>query len=93
MDQAVAFVRFVKEQHMAQRPVAVHCEAGLGRTGTLLAIYLISEGCGAPEAIRRVRAAEPRAVETIRQIKFLEQYARGTYWQANENGDTRESLL
>ena len=31
-DQASEFVRFVREQHAAQRPVAVHCEAGLGRT-------------------------------------------------------------
>ncbi len=42
MEQASEFVRFVTEQRDAQRAVAVHCEAGLGRTGTMLATYLIS---------------------------------------------------
>jgi atypical dual specificity phosphatase len=40
MEQAEEFVRFVTEQRAAQRPVGVHCEAGLGRTGTVLATYL-----------------------------------------------------
>lgn len=75
--QATEFVRFVTEQRAAQRPVAVHCEAGLGRTGTLLAVYLISQGESAEAAIRRVREVEKVAVETPRQIQFLEQYAAG----------------
>src|SRR5436190_2441695 len=36
LEQAIAFVRFVDEQRSIQRPVAVHCEAGLGRTGTMM---------------------------------------------------------
>ncbi len=75
MDQADEYVRFVTEQREARRPVAVHCEAGLGRTGTMLAAYLISEGESAAAAIERVRVAEKVAVETSRQIQFLEQYA------------------
>ena len=74
-EQAAEFVRFVTEQRAAYRPVAVHCEAGLGRTGTMLATYLISQGESAEVAIRRVRAVEKVAVETTRQIKFLELYA------------------
>lgn len=75
MQQAEEFVRFVTEQYAAQRPVAVPCEAGLGRTGTLLATYLIAQGDSVAVAIQRVRAAERVAVETPRQIQFLEQYA------------------
>ncbi|MBI2946363.1 MAG: dual specificity protein phosphatase family protein [Verrucomicrobia bacterium] len=75
MEQAAEFVYFVTEQRTAQKPVAVHCEAGLGRTGTLLATYLISQGESAEAAIRRVRTVEKVAVETPRQIQFLEQYA------------------
>jgi len=74
-EQAEEFVRFVTEQRAAQRPVAVHCEAGLGRTGTLLATYLVAQGESAAAAIARVRAAEKVAVETPTQIRFLEQFA------------------
>lgn len=74
MEQAEEFVRFVTEQRGARRPVAVHCEAGLGRTGTLLATYLIAQGDSAATAIQRVRSVESVAVETARQIDFLEQY-------------------
>src|SRR5271170_7704412 len=65
MEQAASFVRFINEQRAAQRSVAVHCEAGLGRTGTMLAVYLISEGMGAAEAVQQVRAVERSAIETI----------------------------
>jgi atypical dual specificity phosphatase len=76
LEQAADFVRFVEEQRAAGRPVAVHCEAGLGRTGTMLAVYLIAQGDSAETAIRRVRAVESGAVETARQIRFLEELAR-----------------
>ncbi len=76
VEQADAFVRFARERRTAQKPVAVHCEAGLGRTGTILGAYLISEGRSAADAIREIRAVEPSAIETVRQIQFLEQYAQ-----------------
>ena len=76
MEQAAEFVRFVEQHRMANRPVAVHCEAGLGRTGTMLATYLISRGESAEAAIRRIRTVEKVAVETPRQIQFLEQFAQ-----------------
>ena len=75
LKQASEFVRFVEDNRAAQRPVAVHCEAGVGRTGTMLAMYLIAKGETAQEAIRHVRAVQPRAVETARQIQFLEEFA------------------
>ena len=75
MEQASEFVRFVAGQSAAQRPVAVHCEAGLGRTGTMLAVYLISQGESAEAAIHRIRAVERVAVETPRQIQFLQEFA------------------
>jgi len=75
-EQAAKFVRFVEEQRTARRPVAVHCEAGLGRTGTMLAVYLIAQGDRAETAVRRIREVEKVAVETPRQLQFLKQFAR-----------------
>lgn len=75
LEQTQEFITFVNRQLADHRPVAAHCEAGLGRTGTMLATYLISQGDSAGLAISRVRAAERSAVETPRQIQFLEQFA------------------
>jgi atypical dual specificity phosphatase len=74
-EQAEEFIRFVTDQRTRQRPVAVHCEAGIGRTGTLLATYLIAQGETSLAAIARVRAVEKAAIETSNQVHFLEQYA------------------
>jgi len=74
-EQVAAFLRFMAEQRAAQRPVAVHCEGGIGRTGTMLAAYLIAQGATAEDAIKQVRVVEPAAIETERQVEFLEQYA------------------
>jgi atypical dual specificity phosphatase len=74
-DQAVRFVSFAEEKLSKKQAIAVHCEAGLGRTGTMLAVYLISIGKTASEAIHTIRAIEKSAIETDSQIQFLEHYA------------------
>jgi atypical dual specificity phosphatase len=65
------------EQAIADgQKVAVHCGAGLGRTGTLLACYLVKRGFGPDAAIARVRAARPGSVETPQQELAVRSYAR-----------------
>ncbi len=71
--QVEEFVTFVDDLNARGQAVAVHCHAGLGRTGTMLAAYLITKGSSAAEAIDQVRAAQPSAIETRRQVEFLHQ--------------------
>ena len=55
----------------AGRRVAIHCAAGLGRTGTIAALLLGAFGLPGDEAIRRVRAARPGTLETPEQESFV----------------------
>jgi atypical dual specificity phosphatase len=56
--------------------VGVHCAAGRGRTGVVLASYFIEQGLPPREAIRRVRALRPGSIETPDQEAAVEAYAR-----------------
>lgn len=51
--------------------VLVHCRGGLGRAGTVAALLLIERGEDAGQAIARVRAVRPGAIETAAQWDFL----------------------
>jgi len=55
----------------AGETIALHCRAGLGRTGTVAGLILIERGLTPVEAIRQVRHARPGAIETAAQLSFL----------------------
>ncbi|XP_026666795.1 protein tyrosine phosphatase domain-containing protein 1-like isoform X5 [Ceratina calcarata] len=55
--------------------VAIHCHAGLGRTGVLIACYLIySLRVRANDAIRFVRMKRPCAIQTRGQILCIQEF-------------------
>ncbi len=68
-------VDFILEQIGVGRPVGVHCLAGEGRTGCVLAAYLIrTRHIGADEAMSELRRLKPEFVES-RQEKAVREYA------------------
>lgn len=67
-------IAFMKASVAGGRPVGVSCGMGLGRTGTVLACYLVSLGYGAPEAIAEVRAKRPGSIETRTQEEAVKKY-------------------
>ncbi len=54
--------------------LAVHCLAGLGRTGTVVAAWLVREGLTADEALRRVRLIDAQYVQSQAQEDLLYAY-------------------
>lgn len=75
-EQALDICRDIDTCLRAGEVVAVHCRAGLGRTGTVLACYLIWEGSNALDALDAVRRVEPKWVQSEEQVTFLEEFDR-----------------
>ncbi len=64
-DQVEEFVGYVDRKLGEGKKVLVHCYAGRGRTGTMLAAYLIHRGMAADAAIREIREKAHAAYGTV----------------------------
>jgi atypical dual specificity phosphatase len=66
----------VNKARVNQFGVGIHCGAGLGRTGTILACYLVTQGLNGRDAIARTRQLRPGSIETPEQEEAIEEFAR-----------------
>ncbi len=71
LEQVEDFVAFAKNARSEGKKLVVHCDAGVGRTGTMLACYLVSKGHSATDAIEEVRTKRPGSIETIEQEEVV----------------------
>jgi atypical dual specificity phosphatase len=78
--QMLDALAFLDEARATGSPVAVHCLAGQGRTGTVLAAYLIRGGLSSEQAIAEVRAICPGAIEASPQTAALADWAAERPW-------------
>jgi ADP-ribosyl-[dinitrogen reductase] hydrolase len=51
--------------------ILIHCRGGMGRTGLVAARILVERGCAPRDAIHRVRAVRPGAIETRAQEEYV----------------------
>lgn len=74
LDEAV---NYIDNKIQSGKPVLVHCAAGKGRTGALLAAYIIKkENLSAEQAIEKIRFMRPGSVQSMTQETALSMYEK-----------------
>jgi atypical dual specificity phosphatase len=68
MEQIDEAIEFIQNRLENNEPVMVHCAAGIGRTGTILACYLVKyQKLSAKDAIQKVRKERPGSIQSESQ--------------------------
>jgi atypical dual specificity phosphatase len=92
-EQLLQAVRFLETAVAGGGKAAVHCVAGWGRTGTVLAAFLVARGEEPDEAVHRVRTRRPGSIETADQERavhlFAETWGRAARKAAKGGGKRR----
>jgi len=57
-------------------PVMMHCAAGIGRTGTMAALYLVDQGMPPGDAIALVRRMRNGSIQTSEQERLIHKWAK-----------------
>ncbi|MHA2253081.1 MAG: phosphatase domain-containing protein [Candidatus Kariarchaeaceae archaeon] len=76
-EQITRFLEICNKHEQANEPILVHCIAGCGRTGTMLAIWLLSKQLvkSPEEAVTRIRELRPCSIETKEQEATIRDFS------------------
>ncbi len=77
MPEFAKLVEQILAMARAGKTVVIHCRGGIGRSGTVAAACLVALGHEPADAIERVRAVRPGAVESSSQERWVH-----WYWEA-----------
>ena len=72
--QAKRILDIIMHHHQLSQKVLVHCQAGLGRAGTIAACALCQQGFNSQGAIAMVRYIRPGAIQSQAQEDFVAQF-------------------
>jgi atypical dual specificity phosphatase len=71
LEQIEEFTSFISRMESINQPVVVYCRAGQGRTGCMLALYLVSKGYTADEAILRLERKDQHPSTHLNKKKLF----------------------
>jgi len=71
-------VQYIGQHINEEKPVLVHCAAGKGRTGTILAAYIMKQepNLSSLDAIKRIRDLRPGSIQSEEQIAALQSFEK-----------------
>ena len=74
-EQAQHILQLIETMTTQQRPLLIHCHAGVGRTGTILHLYYLAQGCSWGETKAKIRATRVQCLLLAdEQLAFLRTY-------------------
>jgi len=77
--QAQEVIAIISAMQIQQRPLLIHCHAGVGRTGTILHLYYLTRGQTFEEAKAEIRRKRVQCILlSDEQLQFLQAYTRAS---------------
>ena len=75
LEQAQNILQFIEQMKVQNRKTFIHCHAGVGRTGTILQAYFLSQGLSLKEIEVKIKKQRIECILlSARQKAFLKQF-------------------